>query len=69
MMHDEWAETSYLGMNILVNMLASNNMEICAQASAKINTVLHNKQMLNCEEACYLIASVEEVMYESIVQG
>jgi hypothetical protein len=69
MLHDEWAETSYLGINILVNILSSHNLEICAQASAKINTILHSKQMLNCEEACYLIASVEQVMRESISQG
>ncbi len=69
MLHDEWAETSYLGMNILVNLLSSRDLEICAQASAKINTILHCKQMLNCEEACYLIASVEQVMHASIGQA
>ncbi|CAF0785781.1 unnamed protein product [Brachionus calyciflorus] len=64
--HDEYAETNYLGMNILVNVLASQNIEICAQASAKINTILHSRNSLNTEEACYLIASVERVMNESL---
>ena len=60
--HDEWAETAYLGLNILVNVLSSSNIEICAQASAKINTILHNRPIQNCEEACYLIEGVEKVM-------
>ena len=53
-------------MNILVNVLASQNIEICAQASAKINTILHSRPIVNLEEACYLIASVEKVMYDSL---
>ena len=67
--HDEWAETCYLGMNILVNALSSTNIEICAQASAKINTILHSRSIVNCEEACFLIASVEKVMYESLKES
>ena len=67
--HDEWAETSYLGMNILMNALASRNVEICAQASAKINTILHNRTIASCEEAAYFIASVEKVIYERLNEG
>ena len=64
--HDEWTETSYLGMNVLINVISSQDIEICAQACAKINTILYNKQIQNVEEACYLIASVEKVMYERV---
>lgn len=67
--HDEWAETSYLSMNILMNVLASTNVEICAQASAKINTILHSRTITSCEEACYFIASVEDIMFERLNQG
>lgn len=64
--HDEWAETSYLGMNILMNILSSPNTEVCAQASAKINTILHSRHVISMEEACYLIASVEHVISETV---
>lgn len=67
--HDEWSETSYLGMNILVNVICSDDIEICAQASAKINTILHSRTITNSEEACYLIASVEKVMFERLKEG
>jgi hypothetical protein len=67
--HDEWAETSYLGMNILMNALSSHNLDIFAQTSAKINTILHNRSINNCEEACYFISSVEKVMFESLKDG
>jgi hypothetical protein len=64
--HDEWTETSYIGMNILVNALSSRNIDICAQASAKLNTILHNRSVHSIEEACYLIASVESVMCDRL---
>jgi hypothetical protein len=53
-------------MNILINVISSHDIEICAQACAKINTILYNNQIQNVEEACYLIASVEKVMYERV---
>lgn len=56
-------------MNILLSVLASTNVEICAQASAKINTILHSRTIASCEEACYFIASVEEIMFERLNQG
>lgn len=62
-LHDEWSETSYLGMNILVNLISSTDVEVCAQASAKINTILHNRNLQSVEESCYLIASIEKYMY------
>lgn len=67
--HDEWSETSYLGMNILLSFVNSLEIEICAQASAKINTILHNRPIQNYEEACYLIASVEKVMFQRLQEG
>jgi hypothetical protein len=62
-LHDEWSETSYLGMNILINLISSSDIEVCAQASAKINTILHNRNLQSVEESCYLIASIEKFMY------
>ena len=67
--HDEWTETGYLGMNILTTVISSVDIEICAQAAAKINTVLHNRPIQSCEEACYLISKVEQVMFERLNEG
>ena len=69
LINGEWSETSYVGMNILINVLASTDNEICAQASAKINTILHSRSLQNIEEACYLIASVEKVMQDRLEEG
>ena len=62
-------ETSYLAMNILVNLLSNANSEICAQAAAKINAVLHNKPVVNFEEACYLLANIDAVVIEHLNNG
>ena len=61
--------TSYLAMNILVNLLSNANSEICAQAAAKINAVLHNKPVVNFEEACYLLANIDAVVIEHLNNG
>lgn len=67
--HDDTAETSYLGMNILINALSSSNIEICAQVSAKINTIIHSKSVLAVEEACYIIASVDKIISDCILNN
>ena len=64
--HDEWTETGYLGLHILVNCISSANIEVCAQAAAKINTILHNRSVHSNEEACFLIANVEKIMLEHL---
>ena len=64
--HDELTETSYLGMNILTNLIANDDIEICGQAAAKINAILYNRSIYNMEEAGYLIFSVEKVMFERL---
>ena len=67
--HDEWSETSYLGMNILINLISSTDVEVCAQASAKINTILHNRTLQSVEESGYLIASIEKYMNVNSNEG
>jgi hypothetical protein len=62
-------ETSYLAMNILVNLVSNANGEICAQAAAKINSVLHNKPVVNFEEACHLLANIDAVIIEHLNNG
>ena len=62
LVNDEWAETGFLGINILVNCIASPNMEVCAQAAAKLNAIIHDCTVSSGDEACYLISSVERIM-------
>jgi hypothetical protein len=54
--------TGFLGTNILVNCIASPNMEVCAQAAAKLNAIIHDCTVSSGDEACYLISSVERIM-------
>jgi hypothetical protein len=62
--HDELTETSYLGLNILTNLIFNVNIEVCGQAAAKINSILYNRPVYNMEEAGYLIYNIEKVMFE-----
>ena len=38
LIHDELAETSYVGLNIVISFIYS--IDICGQAAAKINSIL-----------------------------
>ena len=60
--NDEWTETGFLGLNILVNCLSSSDLEICGQAAAKLNSIIHNRTVNSSEEACYFIYFVEAAM-------
>ena len=60
--YDELTETNYLSLHILINLISSHNIDICALACAKINTILHNRILSSVEEASYLIASIDKVM-------
>ena len=43
--------------------MSNSNIEICAQAAAKMNQIIHNRSTnKSVEEACYLICSVEKIM-------
>lgn len=49
--------------------MSSPNIEICAQAAAKINTIIHDRSVNSSEEACYLISSVEKIMHDCLLEA
>lgn len=62
--NDEWQETAFLGMNILVNCMSNEKLDICAQAAARVNAIIHSRPTNSNEEACYLICRIHEAMCE-----
>ena len=60
--HDEISEINYLTINILINLINFENLDTCAQICAKLNTILHGRVINSCEEASYLIGSIDSII-------
>jgi hypothetical protein len=58
---DHWSETSLTGLNILLILLAHSNTLFCGQASIRIHSLLNFRPLNGCEEAAYLLSSVNKV--------
>jgi hypothetical protein len=63
---DDSSETNYLAIDILLNAIKSSNIEICAQAAAKLNTFLHSKLIQNDDEASYFIVSIHKIIVDRL---
>ncbi|XP_072337816.1 neurobeachin-like protein 1 isoform X1 [Scyliorhinus torazame] len=62
----EWMQLSQLGVRLLLGFIAQNNIQVCAMAAAKLNTILQTKEIVNRDEACFLLGKLEETLTKSI---
>ncbi|KAG8432712.1 hypothetical protein GDO86_017090 [Hymenochirus boettgeri] len=59
---------SQVEFQILLGFIAQDNLQVCAMAAAKLNTLLQTKVIENQEEACYLLGKLEGVLSKSIIE-
>ena len=65
-----WTETSLTGVNILLLLLTHSNPSFCGQASVRIHSLLNCRPLTGCEEAAYLLSSVNQICSSmSITEG
>ncbi|OCT63836.1 neurobeachin-like protein 1 isoform X1 [Xenopus laevis] len=57
---------SQLEFRLLLGFIAQDNLQVCAMAAAKLNTMLQTKVIENQEEACYLLGKLEGILSKSI---
>ncbi|XP_078407580.1 neurobeachin-like protein 1 isoform X1 [Cetorhinus maximus] len=62
----EWMQLSQLGVRLLLGFIAQDNIQVCAMAAAKLNTILQTKEIVNRDEACFLLGKLEETLTKSI---
>ena len=69
--HDaHWTETSLTGVNILLLLLTHSNPSFCGQGSVRIHSLLNGRPLTGCEEAAYLLSSVNQLCASmSITEG
>ncbi|XP_075464697.1 neurobeachin-like protein 1 isoform X2 [Ascaphus truei] len=62
----EWETLTQVEFHLLLGFIAQDNLQICAMATAKMNTLLQTKVIENQEEACYLLGKLEGILSKSI---
>ncbi|XP_053554652.1 neurobeachin-like protein 1 isoform X2 [Bombina bombina] len=62
----ESATLAQVEFRLLLGFISQNNLQVCAMATAKLNTLLQTKVFDNQEEACYLLGKLEGILSKSI---
>nr|XP_033801863.1 neurobeachin-like protein 1 isoform X2 [Geotrypetes seraphini] len=62
----EWEKFSQVEIRLLLGFIGQSNLQVCAMAAAKLNTLLQTKVIENQEEACYLLGKLEGILSTSI---
>ncbi|XP_053326637.1 neurobeachin-like protein 1 isoform X2 [Spea bombifrons] len=57
---------SRVEIRLLLGFIAQDNLQVCAMATAKLNTLLQTKVIENQEEACYMLGKLEGILGKSI---
>ncbi|XP_019491163.1 PREDICTED: neurobeachin-like protein 1 [Hipposideros armiger] len=61
-----WVKLSQIQIQLLLGFIGRGNLQVCAMASAKLNTLLQTKVIENQLEACYILGKLEHVLSQSI---
>ncbi|XP_055494353.1 neurobeachin-like protein 1 isoform X8 [Leucoraja erinacea] len=62
----EWMQLSQLGVRLLLGFIGQDNIQVCAMAAAKLNTILQTKDIVNRDEACFLLGKLAQTLTKSI---
>ncbi|KAM4626241.1 neurobeachin-like protein 1 [Discoglossus pictus] len=62
----ESSNLSQVEFRLLLGFIGQNNLQVCAMATAKLNTLLQTKVFENQEEACYLLGKLEGILSKAI---
>nr|XP_015214918.1 PREDICTED: neurobeachin-like protein 1 [Lepisosteus oculatus] len=62
----QWMQLSQVGIRLLLGFMAQENLQVCAMATAKLNTILQTKAIESQDEACYLLGKLEGILSKSI---
>ncbi|XP_069839468.1 neurobeachin-like protein 1 isoform X4 [Dendropsophus ebraccatus] len=57
---------SQLEFRLLLGFIGQDNLQVCAMATAKLNTLLQTKVIEKQEEACFLLGKLEGILNKSI---
>ncbi|KAK2529592.1 Nbeal1 [Columba guinea] len=57
---------SQVQVRLLLGFIAQDNLQVCAMAAAKLNTLLQTKVVESQPEACYILGKLEGILSRSI---
>uniref|UniRef100_A0A8C5LHT8 Neurobeachin like 1 n=1 Tax=Jaculus jaculus TaxID=51337 RepID=A0A8C5LHT8_JACJA len=61
-----WGKLSQIQIQLLLEFIGRGSLQVCAMASAKLNTLLQTKVIESQDEACYILGKLEQVLSQSI---
>ena len=56
----------FAGFKLLVSCIETGKLELLAMASAKLHTLVHSRQSSSCNEVCYLLHRLHNIVTNSI---
>nr|XP_020665996.1 neurobeachin-like protein 1 isoform X2 [Pogona vitticeps] len=62
----EYAKLYQVQIQLLLGFIGQDNLQVCAMAAAKLNTLLQTKVLDNQAESCYLLGKLEGILSRSI---
>ncbi|XP_019379037.1 PREDICTED: neurobeachin-like protein 1 isoform X2 [Gavialis gangeticus] len=62
----ESVKLSQVQVQLLLGFIGQDNLQVCAMAAAKLNTLLQTKVIESQTEACYLLGKLEGILSRSI---
>ncbi|XP_042326371.1 neurobeachin-like protein 1 isoform X2 [Sceloporus undulatus] len=62
----EYVKLSQVQIQLLLGFIGQDNLQVCAMAAAKLNTLLQTKVLDNQAESCYLLGQLEGILRRSI---
>ncbi|KAH0621661.1 hypothetical protein JD844_023204 [Phrynosoma platyrhinos] len=62
----EYVKLSQVQIQLLLGFIGQDNLQVCAMAAAKLNTLLQTKVLDNQAESCYLLGHLESILRRSI---
>ncbi|XP_074857149.1 neurobeachin-like protein 1 isoform X3 [Carettochelys insculpta] len=62
----EWIKLYQVQVQLLLGFIGQDNLQVCAMAAAKLNTLLQTKVIESQAEACYLLGKLESILSRSI---
>lgn len=58
-----------MGLGIVLVCSATENLELCAMATAKLHALVQTRPFASLEEACHLLATLDNILNKAIESG
>ncbi|XP_064646322.1 neurobeachin-like protein 1 isoform X2 [Lineus longissimus] len=62
----EWTEMAQLGFSIILEYAAQEDLELCAEASARLHVLVQTRPLQKLNEACFILGSLNNILSKAL---